>query len=298
MRCASWALTTGAIAFAAACSLTTSLRGLSNGDVVDPGGDDASATPDTGGEATTDARGEVGADSGGSPEGGGVGYRATILADAPLAYYRLADQDGTAKDETGAHDGVYKGAVTHAAGAIAGDANGAAVFDGSSGYVDVGDVLPFLDTAPFTIEAWAAPAAGGTGPACIASKSFATGGVSGGITEGYTLYLDPSTNTTNLLRLRGGAYDAARGAALENGKFSHVVATYDGATLAIWVNGMAVGNAASARALVIHAKPLTIGASRGGIYCFFSGALDEVAFYGAALSDARIAAHFKAGTGK
>jgi hypothetical protein len=192
---------------------------------------------------------------------------------------------------------VYKGSVTHGGGAIAGDANGAAVFDGSSGFVDVGDALPFLATAPFTIEAWASPAAGATDPACIASKSYASGGLSSGITEGYTFYLDSGTNATNLLRLRNSTPDGAQGSALVNGTFSHVVATYDGATLAIWVNGVSVGSGPSARALVSHTKPLTIGASRGGIYCFFRGALDEVAFYGAALSDARIVAHFKAGTG-
>jgi hypothetical protein len=171
------------------------------------------------------------------------------------------------------------------------------VFDGSSGYVDVGDVLPFLATAPFTIEAWASPAEA-TGPACIASKSYASGGLNGGITEGYTFYLDSGTNATNLLRLRNSTPDGAQGSAVVNGTFSHVVATYDGATLEIWVNGVSVGSAPSARALVSHTQPLTIGASRGGIFCFFRGALDEVAFYGAALPAGRIAAHFKAGTGK
>jgi hypothetical protein len=265
---------------------------------LEPNADDASTTADARGDATTDFRSDGGTESGASSEGGVAGYRATVLADAPLAYYRLADQGGTAKDETGAHDGVYKGTVTHTAGAIAGDANGAAVFDGSSGYVEVGDVLPFLDNAPFTIEAWASPVAGAANPACIASKSYASGGLSGGITDGYTFYLDSGTNATNALRIQSSTADGAHGSNLVNGTFSHVVATYDGATIEIWVNGVSVGTAASARALVSQAKPLTIGASRGGIFCFFLGALDEVAFYGAALSDARIVAHFKAGTGK
>jgi hypothetical protein len=299
MRCARWVVATSMVTGLGACSLTTSLDGLSSGDVVEtPGGTDAAspeaAARDGGTETGTGSETGTNADA----EAGAASYRAVVLADAPLAYYRLDDQGTTAKDETGAHDGLYKGSVTHGGGgAIAGDTNGAAVFDGSSGYVDVGDVLPFLATAPFTIEAWASPAAGATDPACIASKSYASGGLTGGITEGYTFYLDAGTHATNLLRLRNSTQDGAQGSAVVNGTFSHVVATYDGATLEIWVNGVSVGSGPSARALVSHTKPLTIGASRGGIYCFFRGALDEVAFYGAALSDARIVAHFKAGTG-
>ena len=178
MRCASWVAAMTIVTGLGACSLTTSLDGLSNGDVVEtPGGSDATS-PDA---ATSDVAIDTATDTGtnADAEAGAAGYRAVVLADAPLAYYRLDDQGTTAKDETGAHDGVYMGAPTHASGAIAGDANKAAVFDGSSDYVDVGDVLPFLATAPFTIEAWASPAST-TGPSCIASKSYASGGISGG----------------------------------------------------------------------------------------------------------------------
>lgn len=298
MRCASWALTMAVVGSVVACSLTTSLSGLSSGGPVEPAGGDASPSADAHDDATTDAAGDGAIASDATSEGGGgSGYRAMILAEGPLAYYRLADQGGTAKDETGAHDGIYKGTVTHAAGAIAGDMNGAAVFDGSSGYVDVGDVLPFLARASFTIEAWVSPASGGTDPECIASKSYAQGGLSGGITEGYTVYLDSGSNTLNLMRLRASAGEAAQGGTLTNGTFAHVVATYDGDTLTLWMNGASVASGPSTRDLVSHTSPLTLGASRGGIYCYFRGALDEVAIYGAVLPQDRIAAHLKAGRG-
>ncbi|MEA2753688.1 MAG: hypothetical protein QOI41_7831 [Myxococcales bacterium] len=230
-------------------------------------------------------------------EPGHRGYRAVVLGDAPLAYYRLGDTGTVAKDEVGAHDGVYNGAVTHGAGAIAGDADGAAVFDGSSAFVDVGDALPFLANAPFTIEAWSAPVSGATDPMCVASKSFAEGGLNGSITDGYTFYLDKGTNALNVARYLGGAADAVQGDAVANDEFAHVVVTYDGGTLTIWLNGASVASETSMRKLVSHTQPLTIGASRGGIYCFFRGALDEVAFYGAVLSGDRIRAHHAAGLG-
>lgn len=295
MRCATWALATGIVTALGACSLTTSLDGLSTGNVVieardgGDGGDDAAAL---------DARSESSSEAGSGADGSAGTYRDLILSDAPLAYYRLGDQGPIAKDEVGGHDGVYKGTVTHGAGAIAGDANGAATFDGASGYVDAGDVLPFVMTAPFTIEAWTSPVSGAKDPMCVASKSFAQGGLSGSITDGWTFYLDSGTNALNTARYLNGAADTVQGGALPNGRFSHVVTTYDGAKLTIFVDGISVASGASSRSLVSHTQPLTIGASRGGIYCFFRGTLDEVAFYGVALPAARIAAHHAAGISK
>lgn len=301
MRRATWVLVAVVVTSVAACSLTTSFDGLSTGGPdAAPDKGDASGTLEgsTDGPNGTDGGSGTGTD-GTAPGDGGGDYRSVVLADSPLAYYRLDDQGTTAKDEVGAHDGTYKGSVTHgAAGAIAGDPNHAASFDGTTGYVDVGDALPFLGTSPFTIEAWTSPVSGGSDPMCMASKSFASGGLNGSITEGWAFYLDNGTNAINVARYTGGVADGAQGGAAPLAEFAHLVATYDGATMTVWLNGVSMGSTGSMRQLVDHTKPLTIGASRGGIYCFFRGALDEVALYGAALPADRIRAHFHAGIGK
>jgi hypothetical protein len=161
----------------------------------------------------------------------------------------------------------------------------------------VGDVLPFLNKAPFSIEAWVSPTSGATDPACIAAKSFAPGGVSGSLSDGYTLYLDSSSDLINFSRYRSSAVDTIQGPAVTFTLFSHVVATYDGATLAIWIDGAKVSSGASTRDVSAVTNPLVIGAGRGGIYCFFRGALDEVAFYDKALTGETIRAHHAAGAG-
>src|SRR5689334_6073685 len=110
-----------------ACSLTTSFEGLSVGpsptsppndtntaeDVHTPG-----SSPDGSASAARDA------------VGGGSAYRALIVGDAPVAYYRLGDTGTVALDEMGAHNGTYIGTVSHGTGAIAGDSDGALVMDG------------------------------------------------------------------------------------------------------------------------------------------------------------------------
>jgi hypothetical protein len=280
------------LAFAAACSLTTSLSGLSSGD---PAGDAGSSVPEGGDGSVTAA--DATADATSPPDGGASAYAAAVLADSPLAYYRFDDTGSVAKDETGAHDGTYKGSVPHVAGAIVTETGKAAFFDGST-YVDVGDVLPFLGDAPFTIEAWASPVAGATEPACIAAKSFAPGGLSGNISDGYTLYADTGTNKLNFARIANDVRSGPDGSGIANDRFTHVVATYDGTTAVIFVDGEPTASQASGERLVPNSKPLTLGAGRGGIYCYFHGALDEVALYGAALSAARIKAHYLAGIAK
>lgn len=272
----------------AACSLTTSLDGFSSGSAITPGTDGGSSItspPESGTDAATD-------------DGGVRTYRDEVLADAPLGYWRLGDTGATAKDETGKNDGTYTGAVTHAPGALAGDADGAAVFDGA-GFVDVGDVFPFLGTAPYALEAWVAPASSPADPGCVMAKN--AGDPSASPTNGWALYTEvdgPTSNRLNFSRFRNSTEEDARGGALAPGVFAHVVASFDGSSLAIYVDGERAGTGTSTAALTAVANHLTVGASRGGAVCFFRGALDEVAIYGAPLSPDRIRAHHRAGIGR
>lgn len=288
MRSSSVIVSVCALGAAAACSLTTSLGGFSSGDPTLPvmdGGGARETGVDGGTDADTDA------------DAGEQGYRTVVLADAPLAYWRLGDTGTVAKDEVGAHPGTYVGVVSHAQGAIAGSTDTAAVFDGTN-YIEVENAPGFEGKAPFTIEAWASPVAGASDPMCIAAKTFAPGGASGGVADGYTLYLGVPTNATHLARFKSSVGETVSGTTLNNGSFSHIVATYDGATLVMHVNWKHVGDAPSTSAITSVSRNLTLGAGRGGIYCYFRGALDEIAIYDKALSLAQVRAHYQAGVSK
>ncbi len=99
-----------------------------------------------------------------APGGGGGSYNAAVLADSPLAYWRLGETSGTtAADSSGNNrSGSYVASPSlNQPGALAGDTNRAVGFNGSSQYVNVPYVAA-LNPAQLTVEAWATrPAARG-----------------------------------------------------------------------------------------------------------------------------------------
>ncbi|MGH8794136.1 MAG: LamG-like jellyroll fold domain-containing protein, partial [Stackebrandtia sp.] len=85
-------------------------------------------------------------------------YDKLVLADDPVAYWRMSHPShGEEEDRTGnGHTGTYHN-VTEAVQLPNGD--GAAVFNGSSGYFQVpdSDAFHISTTGKFTVEAWISP---------------------------------------------------------------------------------------------------------------------------------------------
>ena len=74
--------------------------------------------------------------------GGGASYAATVLADAPVGYWRLGEASGTsAADEIGAHNGTYVGSPTLGVTGIPGSAGNTAMTLNGSGSGVRHDVL-------------------------------------------------------------------------------------------------------------------------------------------------------------
>ncbi|MFD2356677.1 LamG-like jellyroll fold domain-containing protein [Nonomuraea ferruginea] len=85
-------------------------------------------------------------------------YDALVLSHRPVAYWRLSHpSDGTESDRTGnGHKGTFHGVTSTVR---LPNQDGAAVFDGSSGYFEVPTAKPFhiSTTGAFTMEAWIRP---------------------------------------------------------------------------------------------------------------------------------------------
>src|ERR1035438_3131412 len=158
-------------------------------------------------------------------------YQATVLADHPVAYYRLGEAPGAtaAVDSSGnGNNGTYEnGAVLGVPGLIVDPANTAVNF--ASGDVVIPDA-PDLDfvNAPFTIEAWINGTAPG-GNLRVFDKALAN------TTEGYGI--DLNDNNIRLL----GCTELDPPVTLGHSTTYHIVGVSDGAgTGSIYVNGLLV----------------------------------------------------------
>jgi hypothetical protein len=74
----------------------------------------------------------------------------------------------------------------------------------------------------------------------------------------------------------------------------HVVATYDGTALRLYVAGQAIGGSPDARVMTPTVAPFLLGIETTAGTSFFQGSLAEVAVYDHALEPDRILAHVRA----
>jgi Concanavalin A-like lectin/glucanases superfamily len=215
-------------------------------------------------------------------------YKDLVLADTPVAYWRLGEAAGTLAAEgiRGRHGTYTNGPTLAQAGAVNGDANTAVGFNGSSQYVSV----PYesaLNPASVTLEAWAKPTGGaGTARTVLAAQDT---------NKGYLLGIGTDDKWRFTIGT-GAATTVVTGSTVTLSSWAHLVATYNGTTATLYVNGISAGSAA-ATVSVNTTRPLGIGASdAGGSWGgYFPGSIDEVALYPSALSQTRVQAHYLVG---
>ena len=87
--------------------------------------------------------------------------------------------------------------------------------------------------------------------------------------------------------MKGAHAEAFGTTTLTTGTFTHLAATYDGATLKLYVGGNLVGSKAATGAIMTSTNQLQIGGD--SIYGqYFAGVIDEVRVYNTALTQAQI----------
>jgi hypothetical protein len=190
-------------------------------------------------------------------------YARAVLADAPLGYWRLDDGGVCVADSSGhGLTGASNRGISHGQprAPLSGDNDTSMFFDGSSGYISLGD------------------------PAAIVRKRL----------YGYNLYLNPDgTPGFGIDDQNATPYSAGSPAAVTDGKWHHLVGTYDGKQVCLYVDGQ---QAACQAAGSIYYQPDLVAIGRDGGYSgsYFNGRIDEVTIYGTALSAAQVQAHYLA----
>lgn len=281
------------IAALPACSLVYPLSDLTTGvdDPVPPDAADSSFGVDSDSDAENDVEASTEADAtadGSLPHS----YVETVKADEPIGYWRFGEASGTtATNESGGAAGTYDGVGLGTDGAIVGDSNKAATFNGSGSYVYVANAYDFPGTQAFSIEVWVKPSS------LSGTRRIVSHRTTGSSPTGYRLALKDSSiefDRINSGSISGGVAVAAM---TSTGQWAHIVGTYDGGQLRLYLDGVAVSNVASTGSIVASSADLVFGAASGGEDYFFSGVLDEVAIYDHALTAERVGAH-KAASGR
>jgi len=215
-----------------------------------------------------------------------LGYRETVLADRPVAYWRLGELSGTtARDASGnGRNGTYQGSPALGAASLLRDDPDAAVqFDGSNDQVVVGSNAAFGSQA-FSVECW------------VRTDTLRAQGIvfKTGASVNWRLFMAPGGNGIVEFDANPGQYGNLQSISrLSPGVVTYLAATYDGTTMRLYVNGVQEAQATSTWSNA-EAGGVTIG---GLVTYRWAGAIDEVAVYDYALPPERVRAHYEAGRG-
>ena len=228
-------------------------------------------------------------------------YSDAVTADGPSSYWRLDETSGTsAADSVGSQTGTYRNGVTLGqAGAMSATSNKAASFDAADDDVQMGDVYDYAGTASFSVEFWMnRTSANDTLWRPVIAKEDP--GADFSSRQGWAMWLAPNTNTISMERWSGTTSSGIGTLTpIQAGRWYHIVATYDGSTIRLYVNGTLDRSAATSLALNDHVVPLRFG-SFGTIgdpswFSRYAGKLDDVSIYSSALSATQIRTHYNAG---
>lgn len=224
-----------------------------------------------------------------------MSYLSEVLNDSPVFYCPLDEASGNLLDRSpNTNDATFAG--THGATGPDGAASAVALSSGS--FVPVRWATTALDAAQAAqslevmFKSTQVPAAG-TSPMIFGKSTFsslATQAMYLRFVDDGTVVLSAVTTTSSV--------SIGSGTALNNGRWHHVVGTYDGANLRLYVDGALVaGPTACTGNLRANGTDITAGAydlDGFGANYRYTGSLARAAVYPVALSAARVTAHFAA----
>lgn len=203
-------------------------------------------------------------------------YGDAVRADSPVAWWR---GNGTAADEiAGGTAGTLVGATYGTGFLPARPAAQTFNFDGVDDVVSIPSQTKTDITGSMTVEAW-------INPDVLSNPGFDS------IVDRHNGWALETRDGRPELWLAAGVA-ATSPTVLVDGQTYHLVGTYDGTAVRMYVNGALVGS-------VTATATLAAGVTYIGAYAssdYFDGRIAEAALYNTALSAARIAAHYAAGS--
>jgi hypothetical protein len=203
-----------------------------------------------------------------------------------VSYYKCDDGSGTTLTSsctnTSGDNGTLQGTATWVASPIQYGAN-ALSFNGSGAVVTIPESSSFDITSAITLEAWVY-ATKNSGVQDVVSKSSQSTN---------TGYIFPRTDdgwahTVLYLNVSGGWHTLSAVYPSLNA-WHHLAATYDGATMKVYVDGVLTASQAQTGTIATNSNALVLG-NQAGYGEYFGGTLDEVRVWNVARTQAQIQA--------
>jgi hypothetical protein len=232
--------------------------------------------------------------------GGGAGYSTEVLADSPLAYYRLAETSGTTLvDASGnSRNGAYGGtAYTLNQSGATSDGDPAVKFFGTHlstvGYASVPSAAWMDVTSAITLECWLYSLSPGGGVSSTGGGGIFGRWANGSSINAGMLWVSNAEQLGAIIKI-GGTNRSLTTGTYPPTAWTHVAVTYNGTTMILYINGASASTLSVTGAITTGTCNLDIGAYTSGSWPLQNHYVDECAMYGTALSATRIAAHYAA----
>jgi hypothetical protein len=170
-------------------------------------------------------------------------------------------------------------------------------FNGTDSYVNIPSSEALKPTGPFTFEAWIKYSGN---PGAVSSYCIAAKGLDAEAAMDWALTVSANNRLRPHINVNGSWQYFDCDTPLSAGTWYHVAMTYDGDHLQGYVNGALDGSANVTGSVQTSDAPLRLGAyapvNGTGSKAFFTGSIDEVAFYNRNLDAGELFAIFNAGT--
>jgi hypothetical protein len=239
------------------------------------------------------------------PATGTLNYTQLVAASDPLAYYKLSDT-GTTMTDSGPHglNGVYGSGVRHGAAPMTSAGDASSVVPGGSpgenipantGTLPANAVFNTASTS-VSVEAWIKMSSYNATNTFVPIVSYGRGGI-GSV---WALQITPQSTLAFYFKVNGGRGSySVESLQLLPSQVYQVVATYNGSTASVYINGELATSISAAGTLNYSGFPpqygLTVGGAAGSDSPVFNGAINDVSIYPSALSASTIESHYIVG---
>ena len=214
-------------------------------------------------------------------------YDTLILGEAGLLrYYPLNDAAGstTAVDQKSSQNGTVSGSVTFGATSLLGqDAETAASFGGGS--INIPTTGLPTGSSPWSLEIWFQTSNASSNYALLSMGTAANGETAG---------INQLSGGFGVFTWGGAGHDIGPYGSSNTIDHFHIVGTFDGTTLTLYVNGVAVGSGTPTTPNLIEAAAYIGAAPNNGSITL--GMLQKAAIYNVALTAAQVSNHYNSGT--